>query len=88
MAVFSSIIGNSYKPTGLAFNNMESFKKQLEQAELSKQMFAHNLGLNIKTVYSWKDNPPKYALAFLEQYTLNREHKQGRAWMRRYLGID
>lgn len=59
---------------------------KLKEAGLSKVKLAYNLGISIKTIYSW-DVPPKYATAYLEQYIENRELKQSREWMKRFLGI-
>lgn len=58
----------------------------LKEAGLSKQKLADNLGITVKAVYKWKDLPPKYAVAYLEQYIENRELKQGKEWMKRWLG--
>lgn len=60
---------------------------QLRQAGLSKKQLAFNLGISQNAVSKWKDSPPKYALAYLEQYIENRELKQGKDWLKRYLGI-
>jgi len=60
---------------------------QLKQAGLTQAKLAKNLGISQNAVSKWQGNPPQYATAYLEQYIENRELKQGKAWMRRYLGL-
>ena len=54
---------------------------------MNQAQLARNLGISQNAVSKWQGNPPKYAEAYLEQYIMNRELKQGRAWMRLYLGL-
>lgn len=61
---------------------------KLKESELTRQQLADNLGVSLKTVYTWSASPPQYALAYLEQYIENRELKNGRGWMIKFLGID
>lgn len=61
---------------------------QLKQAGLSQARLADNLGISQNAVSKWQGNPPKYAIAYLEQYIENRELKQGKAWLRRFMGLD
>lgn len=42
------------------------FKKLIKMAGITKLEFAKVLGLNYRTVYAWKDNPPQYATAYLK----------------------
>ena len=58
----------------------------LKDACLTKTELADRLGISLKTVYAWKlHNVPKYAIVYLEQYIENRELKQGKEWMKRWL---
>ena len=43
-----------------------SFVGLLKRAGLTKAELARRLGLNIRTVSSWRDSPPRYAVAYLE----------------------
>lgn len=42
------------------------FKSLLKEAGLTKTAFAKLLGMNPNSVSNWKDNPPIYAMAYLE----------------------
>lgn len=49
------------------------FKDILQRAGITKAELSRRLGLNIRTVASWKNDPPRYAEAYLEQLIeLNR----------------
>ena len=41
------------------------FKLLLQAAWMNKVGLARALGLNAKTVYEWRNKPPKYATAYL-----------------------
>lgn len=43
------------------------FSSLLEACKLSKTDLALRLGIHRATVYGWKDAPPLYVLAFLEE---------------------
>lgn len=42
------------------------FKLLLERAGITKAELGRRLGLNIRTVSAWGDDPPRYAIAYLE----------------------
>ena len=42
------------------------FNSLLQRAGLSKAELSRRLGLNVRTVSSWGDTPPQYAIAYLE----------------------
>lgn len=42
------------------------FKLLLERAGLTKAELGRRLGLNQRTVSAWGDEPPQYAVAYLE----------------------
>lgn len=42
------------------------FEKKLKKAKLSKKNLADLLLISPKTVYQWQDEPPGYALAYLD----------------------
>ena len=42
------------------------FKELLSRAGLTKAELSRRLGICSGTVSSWKDDPPKYAVAYLE----------------------
>ena len=58
---------------------------QLKAAGLTKVQLAKNLGITTSAVSKWRDVAPKYVYAYLEQYIQNRELKNGRVWMKRFL---
>ena len=43
-----------------------NFEETLKRAGIKKADLARSLGLSRNTVSSWGDEPPRYALAFLE----------------------
>ena len=43
-----------------------NFADLLNRAGLTKAELGRRLGLNPRTVSSWKDAPPRYAVAYLE----------------------
>ena len=54
---------------------------------MRKSQLAKNLGITTSAISKWDDVAPKYVYAYLEQYIENRELKQGKEWLKRYLGI-
>lgn len=58
---------------------------QLKAAGMTKSQLADNLGISANAVSKWKDVAPKYVYAYLEQYIENRELKQGKAWLKKWL---
>ena len=42
------------------------FKELLKRAGITKAELARRLGLSQNTVSSWRDDPPRYAAAYLE----------------------
>lgn len=42
------------------------FKELLKRAGITKAELARRLGLSQNTVSSWRDDPPRYAVAYLE----------------------
>ncbi len=44
---------------------MVAFKDLLSRAGISKAELSRRLGLNPRTISSWKNNPPKYAIEYL-----------------------
>lgn len=42
------------------------FADLLKRSGITKAELARKLGLTSRTVYSWKDGPPDYAVAYLE----------------------
>ncbi len=42
------------------------FKEKLDRAGLTKAELARKLGLHANSVTNWRDNPPQYAVAYLE----------------------
>jgi hypothetical protein len=42
-----------------------NFIAMLKELKISKARFAELSGLSIHTIYSWKDNAPKWALEWL-----------------------
>ena len=54
-----------------------TFHERLKTLKLTKTDFGNKLGLSPTTVSQWKDNPPKYALAYLkllEEKTVERNN--------------
>ena len=45
-----------------------TFHERLKALKLTKTDFANKLGVGPTTVSQWKDNPPKYALAYLDLF--------------------
>ena len=43
------------------------FEGLLKRAGITKSELARRLGLTANAVSRWKDDPPKYAVAYLEQ---------------------
>ena len=52
------------------------FNLKLGAANLSKKELADNLSMNPSTVYNWGDNPPKYAIAYLDLMIKSRLNEQ------------
>ncbi len=68
--------------------NHESFKHLLTLAGMDRAELSYNLGLNIKTVYSWKDSAPTYATAYIKLYTENKDAKLAREGLKDWLCIN
>lgn len=45
---------------------MQSFGDILKRAGITKAELSRRLGINPRTVTSWGDNPPHYAVAYLD----------------------
>ena len=45
-----------------------AFEKKLKKANLSKKQLADLLIISPKTVYQWQDEPPGYAIAYLDLF--------------------
>lgn len=45
-----------------------TFADLLKRAGLRKTDLALKLGLSTRTISSWRDSPPRYAVAYLELY--------------------
>ena len=58
---------------------------QLRAAGLTKVQLAKNLGITTSAISKWNDVAPKYVYAYLEQYIENRELKNGKAWLKKWL---
>jgi transcriptional regulator with XRE-family HTH domain len=43
-----------------------TFTTRLKALSLSRAELARRLGLEAETVYRWKNDPPQYALAYVE----------------------
>jgi DNA-binding transcriptional regulator YiaG len=43
-----------------------TFTERLRSVGLDKIALASRLGLSVETVYKWRNNPPQYALAYVE----------------------
>lgn len=55
----------------------------MKEARLTRTQLAQYLGVKLGTISDWKDSPPKYAIAFLEQYIELREYRQLKVTLKR-----
>jgi len=51
---------------------IDNYSKLLKQTGLSKRDLSNHLGITDTTVYRWGNNPPKYAIVYLESLALNQ----------------
>ena len=52
---------------------------------MKKVQLAKNLGITTSAISKWNDVAPKYVYAYLEQYIENRELRNGKAWLKKWL---
>lgn len=45
---------------------MRDFRDLLVRAGINKAELARRLGANPRTISAWKNNPPQYAIAYIE----------------------
>ena len=67
---------------------MHKTDKLLEACDLSKHALAKNLGISTRTVYTWGDNPPTYALAYLEVYAELHKAKKAKQWLGEWMNHE
>ena len=60
-------------------------KDLLNMAHLTKTELASKLGITPNGVSKWGDDPPRYAVAFLELYIENRDLRELRECLRKVL---
>ena len=53
-----------------------NFKERLKRAGMTKNDFAERIGVSRSTVFSWGENPPKYADVVLELILENNAYRE------------